>query len=274
MSAAAVASDPEGFVSRYLLRRRPVIIRASPSAPGADGEAALKLRAALSRSALLDSHGATRWRVSQIPYAEALLPPDSPGAQTRSLSLADFVRSSVRQFESDADAGREKDYLYHHEYLPAAAETGATETAATEPVPVARDFGSHLPSWAAELVRWSTDAQLYLGGRGAGAPLHTRFGLLDQLGHGRKQWFVSPPHQAGWSSRPAGEWVRAEYPSWRTEHAADSLTCVQEGGDAVVLPEGWAQATLHLRASVGLSREFLTGDVVSIASGALRVRPG
>ena len=37
----------------------------------------------------------------------------------------------------------------------------------------------------------------------------------------------------------------------------DVWRCVQHAGDMVVLPEGWAHATLNLRTSVGIAREFV-----------------
>lgn len=37
---------------------------------------------------------------------------------------------------------------------------------------------------------------------------------------------------------------------------ATPLTCVQDAGDLLVLPDLWGHATLNLEPSVGLAREF------------------
>ena len=93
--------------------------------------------------------------------------------------------------------------------------------------------------------------QFYLGGEGTGAPLHYHGNAVNLLAHGRKRWFLLPPANAMFSRRPAARWLDKEYPALAAS-AAPPLELVQEGGDVLFVPAGWAHATLNVEVSVGV----------------------
>ena len=70
------------------------------------------------------------------------------------------------------------------------------------------------------------------------------------LYHGAKHWFLRPPSEAIYSKEAIGAWLEREYA------AGSQLECVQLGGDAMLLPEGWGHATLNLEASIGVTWEL------------------
>ena len=93
--------------------------------------------------------------------------------------------------------------------------------------------------------------QFYLGGNGSGAPLHHHNVAINAFAFGRKRWLLLPPSHAGWLHQPAAEWAAAleasNHERAEEERAADAhvLRCTQRAGDVLVLPEGWAHATVN-----------------------------
>lgn len=62
--------------------------------------------------------------------------------------------------------------------------------------------------------------------------------------------FLRPPSEAIYSKEAIGAWLEREYAG------GSQLECVQLGGDAMLLPEGWGHATLNLEASIGVTWEL------------------
>ena len=93
--------------------------------------------------------------------------------------------------------------------------------------------------------------QFYLGGSGTGAPLHYHGNAVNLLAHGRKRWFLLPPAAASFSRRPAAQWLEKEYPALAAS-STPPLELVQEGGDVLFVPAGWAHSTLNVEVSVGV----------------------
>ena len=71
---------------------------------------------------------------------------------------------------------------------------------------------------------------------------------------GRKLWLLWPPAQAFYSKRPILDYLRHEFP--HLEPRERPLTVVQEAGDVVFVPSGWAHGILNLKEGLGLAEEF------------------
>jgi hypothetical protein len=97
--------------------------------------------------------------------------------------------------------------------------------------------------------------QFYLGAPGSGAPFHAHRDAVNALVYGRKQWYLSPPPQALYSTQPAAEWA-AERLGEKARPPEHLFMCVQEAGDVLFVPHGWGHAALNLNTSVGVAIEF------------------
>ena len=95
-----------------------------------------------------------------------------------------------------------------------------------------------------------TSRAFYLGPRGSGAPWHFHVPAWNALYHGAKHWFLRPPSAAIYSKEAIGSWLERDYAT------GSQLECIQLGGDAMLLPDGWGHATLNLEASIGVTWEL------------------
>ena len=93
--------------------------------------------------------------------------------------------------------------------------------------------------------------------RSASAVLHHAT-AINALAFGRKRWLLRPPTHAAWSPQPAFEYAASVEEERRHNNgsAHEVLSCVQEAGDVLVLPEHWAHATVNEEVSVGVALEF------------------
>ncbi|MCX4413597.1 transcription factor jumonji [Streptomyces sp. NPDC053741] len=105
--------------------------------------------------------------------------------------------------------------------------------------------GDVRPDWA-----W-----LMIGGAGTGSPLHVdtmASSAWNLLGSGRKRWTFHPPGRAeelrllppGCGGPPGGD-------------GTDVVTLVQEPGDVVVTPSGWAHEVHNLTGTVSVTANFV-----------------
>jgi hypothetical protein len=94
------------------------------------------------------------------------------------------------------------------------------------------------------------ETQFYLGPEGSGAPGHFHTHALNTLAYGEKRWFLFPPSEAFYSTKPALEFARSD------PRAAAALQVTQRAGDVLYVPSLWGHATLNLRQSVGVAHEF------------------
>ena len=93
-----------------------------------------------------------------------------------------------------------------------------------------------------------------LGGLGSGLPWHTHGETWIAAVYGRKAWFVYPPGSARSSQRgsplhDANTWLERTWPTLAEEERP--LHCVQQGGEIVYLPAGWAHLTVNLDEVIG-----------------------
>ena len=117
--------------------------------------------------------------------------------------------------------------------------------------------------------------QLFLGGRGTGAPLHLHTDALNVLAWGRKRWLLYPPSCAGSKVQSAASSLRAHFAAreggqergtatttMKRVHAcgveshAEPFEVIQEAGDAVFVPASWGHLTVNLQESVGVAFEL------------------
>ena len=118
------------------------------------------------------------------------------------------------------------------------------------------------PQW---LLRTAT-IQFYLGGRGSGAQPHWHGAAWNWLAHGRKRWYLWPPHEATYTQHhvafttgPLSTTDRATgEPNGDAEQIllGRPLVCEQRAGDVLIVPELWGHATVNLRASLGWASEI------------------
>ena len=101
-------------------------------------------------------------------------------------------------------------------------------------------------------------SHFYLGSAGSGAPMHYHSHAYNVLVYGRKRWVVLPPRHALFSKQHIANWLETEYKALREDGAA--MECIQEPGDVLYIPEGWAHGVLNLDDSIGFSVEFREWD--------------
>ena len=97
-------------------------------------------------------------------------------------------------------------------------------------------------------------SHFYLGSAGSGAPMHYHSHSYNVLVFGRKRWVILPPRHALFSKQHIANWLETEYKALRDDGAA--MECIQEPGDVLYIPEGWAHGVLNLDDSIGFSTEF------------------
>ena len=99
--------------------------------------------------------------------------------------------------------------------------------------------------------------------------MHYHRSNWNALFHGLKLWVLTPPTQ---STFRAGEHaaISFEEQGWLDEalgrangtlsrDSSERRYCLQRAGDVLLLPTGWAHATLYLRESVGVAN-FLNAE--------------
>ncbi|MDF6022327.1 transcription factor jumonji [Streptomyces sp. JH34] len=104
---------------------------------------------------------------------------------------------------------------------------------------------------------------LMIGGAGTGSPLHVdtmASSAWNLLGSGRKRWTFHPPGRA--------EEMRLLPPGCGGppgEDGADALTLLQEPGDIVVTPSGWAHEVHNLTGTVSVTANFVNRSNIGFA---------
>ena len=119
------------------------------------------------------------------------------------------------------------------------------------PVTAAAGSGAVIPGPELSLSR-APAPQFYLGGPGTGAPQHYGQDSFNVLAWGRKQWVFRPSAEAEYSTVPAARFFRDVLPREERELGRRALRCTQEGGDIMVVGNGWGHSVLNLQTSVGM----------------------
>lgn len=94
--------------------------------------------------------------------------------------------------------------------------------------------------------------QLNIGHPYAGASVHFHQQTTSALLFGRKHWFMFPPSQAFYSTQQIYSWYQESYPKLQTK----PLECIQQTGDVIFIPDGWAHGVLYLAESISVSHLY------------------
>mmetsp|Transcript_10934 Transcript_10934/g.11355 ORF Transcript_10934/g.11355 Transcript_10934/m.11355 type:complete len:102 (-) Transcript_10934:61-366(-) len=97
--------------------------------------------------------------------------------------------------------------------------------------------------------------QFYLGSSGTGAPVHYHGHAVNSLAYGEKRWFLYPPENSFYSTKPSLEFVQYDKKQY------NSLQCHQKSGDVMYVPSLWGHGTLNTKQSIGVAHEFSIEDV-------------
>jgi hypothetical protein len=209
------------------LRAQPLLVR--------DATAAWPARRTLTRPAFLEEFGAAEW----LP--QYLL----PGNATR---IGRYLEQPPRRplvFNRPRDAALMR-RLRAQVGIPAGfdALAGATVSSSSSTTATGLDF--------------------FVGARGAGLPMHYHSGVWNALLWGSKLWALLPPSRAAFAPEGQHPLDASWYSAWESgsadaEEDDSPLFCVQEAGDAIFLPSGWAHATVNLEESLGVGGFVTTG---------------
>ncbi|MFD6290152.1 transcription factor jumonji [Streptomyces sp. NPDC060205] len=105
-------------------------------------------------------------------------------------------------------------------------------------------------------------AWLMVGGAGTSSPLHVdtmASAAWNLLGSGRKKWsFHSPERSEEWRLLPPGVCVPGSY-------EVRSVELVQEPGDIVVTPSGWAHEVHNVSGTVSVTANFINRSNLGFA---------
>lgn len=106
-----------------------------------------------------------------------------------------------------------------------------------------------------------TGVEFYLGGPGTGAPLHYHQDAFNVLVYGTKRWHLRPPFYASLSNEPAYTFFKGLHDQYTKKTPEFYLECIQQPGDIVFVPYGWAHAVLNIQESVGFAVEMQARDI-------------
>merc|ERR1711957_1159495 len=79
--------------------------------------------------------------------------------------------------------------------------------------------------------------EFYMGPAGSGSQLHWHHTAINVQAYGRKRWFLFPPGNAVFATKPILRWLLEDYPRGVPSRP---LECVQEPGDVIFVPIRWA----------------------------------
>ena len=99
-----------------------------------------------------------------------------------------------------------------------------------------------------------TSPQWLLAPPDTGAPIHFHGNAINALVHGRKLWTFLPPRHSLYSTKHISKWINEEYP--QLNEAGKTFQCIQEAGDFLFVPDGWAHGVVNLAESVGYALGF------------------
>ena len=93
-----------------------------------------------------------------------------------------------------------------------------------------------------------TTWQVILGPSNSGASEHFHYDSANMLIHGAKQWFLTPPDEAGFSNvHPADDMMQ------QRNHV---ISCVQLENEIIFVPRGWGHAVINHGDTVAMAAEF------------------
>eukprot|EP01043_Picozoa_sp_COSAG02_P063388 COSAG02_NODE_8972_length_2377_cov_2.300702_1_plen_624_part_00 len=266
-------SDKEAFLKRYVDGNRPVLLRNFLNRNGDDGDASDCTGAGQHRrrplwpwpalhhwrrEMLLEQHGSVVVPIRQSSQVKAEYE-RARGSQlfANETTLADFL-AKMRTDENmllaaNRDEKGNESIISDPPYVfdPIAAIGRGTE------------YESLLPLFADEERFSEFDLaldranQLSIGGTNSGVSWHKHSQAYNALVFGSKRWFLSPPnHAPGNQVQSSHEWA-IERETLPVEHRDTTvLTCDQQAGDVMYVPQQWWHSTLCLQESIGLAQQL------------------
>ena len=258
VSGESVRANASGFVKRFVLSQRPVMVRNLRDSDDALGWYSQAWR----RASLLRKYGAATVDVGAIPYSEVFT-----GKRSRRMTLREYVSSAMphakqaapkKAQSTEAGTRASTDYVFlYADSLFSQVHESADELPNPQWV---QELSPYALGDQTFLVYQASLTEFYLGAPGSGAPFHTHAAAWNYLAHGRKLWALTPPAEALVSVQPAHRLFFEELDSLpKALGVQPPRMCVQRAGDLLVLPWQWGHATLNLRSSVGIAREFRIG---------------
>lgn len=225
----------QDFYTKHLSLETPIIVRRK----GSPERTFKRIQQFLSRQVLLQAFGDMRVNVGTVPYDE--------GSTRVATTVQDYLDA---KFSRTPGSTKAPEYLF--ESLPVNH-------------PIRKVVEHHFPDWAGKSRTEERQVQLAIGPEGSGAPLHYHKAAVNTLFYGRKKWFLTPPKDSVYSSRPLLEWVGTD----KLETKSVVLECVQQPGDVIFVPDFWGHATHNILPSVAVASEFMSPRMefeLSIAS--------
>ena len=255
-----VHANPDGFLRKFISRRRPVIVRGMVKASPAFS----RLAARLTRERLIAECGACQVAVGPSPYSDELHPANERAGQ-RMERLDAFLNSLGRLVRLQDGVERDPRHAYVFTTKICVSTSGT-------PLLTNMSIGDWIgrdgvPEWMAALqighpqhhkLFSACGAQFYVGAKGTGSAYHHHNAAWNILTSGRKRWSFLPPAQAAWSRLPLSEFHRRGHQRKLSERLGGhlALKCVQLEGDMVVVPEAWGHEVRNLASSIGVAQEF------------------
>ena len=228
----------EWFFKQYVLSGRPVIIRG--------GTAKWKTRKGWTRKGLLRNAGGARMPdVGEIPY-KSLYSTEDGTYDKNTYSMNQFVE----KFMDAAPDATLKDMAPQYVFHPPTQQS----------MSITDGISPRMPDFIKDLDLDNSQeetGQFYLGNPLTGAPLHYHNAAWNGMSYGSKRWFIFPPQHGAFSTRPALDFYRKDYPRLIKEKGFfRPLQCMQHDADLMIMPEWWGHCTVNSRASIGIAKEF------------------
>lgn len=234
---------PEEFLQKYALASRPLAIRGGCS----DWQWSKHWK----KESFLDRHGDEVFEVSDVPYKDNFY--GKLHGRGQNLTLAEFYTEHLGGNDTSPPA-QPPQYVFSSN--PGNRE--AVGRAFLKDIPATPPFLDLQPTTTpaqGERGRYSAlHIQFFLGPTWSGAPPHYHSHAWNGLAYGRKLWLLWPPSLSFYSKRPILDFLRHDLP--QLEPSERPLTVVQEAGDVVFVPSGWAHGILNLKEGLGLAEEF------------------
>jgi len=229
-----------GFVHKYVLSNRPVIVRG--------GAAAWPAMEKWKKASLAKSLGKHTCIVGPQPYPELF------GLEARNVSVREYM-DSMNSLAAAANTTA-VDYIFGS----SVPEALMMEFAKGVPIRKFKDkAGRPMQEPAVELFDGTPtftplSPQIFLGPAYTGSPIHYHGQAINIQAYGRKRWFLYRPEDAMYRAVPVHQYLTEEWPDLPASKRP--MECEQRAGDIIFVPSLWGHGVINLEESVGLALEF------------------
>ena len=228
-----------------------------------------KMRESWRRERFLHTHGDLKFKTGAIGYASML------GWEMPEMSLREYVA----YMDQPVTAGKYNRTIAQQGYPGVPLYIFHNDVTNTHPT-LAADFDDFdvletVSKWAglsAGSDSGKTAVQFYFGPVNSGAQPHTHSHAWNMLAWGSKLWYFWPPADSFYTTTPVRPYVdRVINNKTAREHegVADPITCTQEAGDFVYVPQMWGHSAVNLETTIGVAvgfRDIFTSTVIPTAN--------